>query len=264
MSTSVRRAACSAGATLFAAASFGLVTTGVAVAHVTANPGTAVKGSYAKIAFRVPDEAATAGTVKLQVTLPIDHPIASVRTEPMPGWTAQITTVGISPPITDDDHTTITRAPHVITWTAQPGVRLGPTEFAEFTVSMGALPGNIDRLVMPAVQTYDDGTVVNWDQVADPSRPDAPEPEHPAPTVRLVDGSGPGNLDAAEHGESSTAGMGDPAAGVDHTARWLGGVGLALGALGLGLGAGAVTRVRRVSSATTSSGTSSSKGGDRK
>ena len=47
MSTSVRRAACSAGATLFAAASFGLVTTGVAVAHVTANPGTAVKGSYA-------------------------------------------------------------------------------------------------------------------------------------------------------------------------------------------------------------------------
>lgn len=267
MSTPVRRATISAAATLFAAGAFALVTTGVAAAHVTADPGTAVKGSYAKIAFRVPDESATAGTIKLQVTLPTDHPIPSVRTEPVPGWTAQITTVPINPPISDDDHTTITQAPHVITWTAQPGVRLGPTEFADFEVSMGALPDNTDQLVMPAVQTYDDGHVVNWDQVATPG---GPEPEHPAPTVKLVDGSGAGDMDAAEHGGSSMAGMSGMggsegshgSGGVDSTARWLGGIGLVLGALGLGLGAGAVARVRRSggSGAVASAGSGGSSG----
>ena len=246
MKTSVRRAVRTGGATLVLAAAFGLFTTGVAVAHVTANPATAVKGGYAKIAFQVPDESATAGTIKLQVTLPADHPIPSARTKPVPGWTAQISTIAINPPITDDDHTTITQAPHVITWTAQPGVRIGPTEFADFEVSMGALPDNTDRLVFPAVQTYDDGHVVNWDQVATPG---GPEPEHPAPTVRLVDGSGGSSMDSAEHGGSSMAGMSaSDSAGsyqVDTTARWLGGAGLVLGALGFGLGAGAVARSRR-------------------
>jgi periplasmic copper chaperone A len=236
MSSSVRRAALTAGATLFAAAAVSLVTTGVAAAHVTANPRTAVKGSYAKIAFRVPDESATAGTIKLQVTLPADHPIPSVRTAPVPGWTAQITTTPINPPIYDDDHTKITEAPHMITWTARPGVRLGPTEFAEFEVSMGALPDDTDQLVMPAVQTYDDGHVVTWDQMRTPG---GPEPEHPAPTLTLVDGPG-GSADPGVAGVSS-GGSG----GVDDTARWLGGTGLVLGALGLGLGAGAVARTRR-------------------
>src|SRR5262249_50669597 len=163
------------------------------------------------------------------------------------GWTAEITTVPLNPPITDDDNTTITQAPHVITWTAQPGVRLGPTEFGEFAVSMGPLPDNVDRLAFPAVQTYDDGHVVTWDQARTPG---GPEPEHPAPTVALVSGPnehGPGehgderggehgghdDLSSAEHGAATTAGLGtaqrpDDSAGVDNTARWLGGIGLIL------------------------------------
>ena len=38
------------------------------------------------------------------------------------------------------------------------------------------------------------------------------------------------------------------ASGADTTARWIGGAGLAVGALGLGVGAGAVLRTRRASS----------------
>jgi uncharacterized protein YcnI len=226
-----------------------LVTSGVASAHVTAQPGAAAQGSYAKIAFRVPSESETAGTIKLEVTLPTDHPVPSVRTTPMPGWTAALTTVPLNPPIQTDDGS-VTEAVHTITWTAQPGTKLGPTEFADFEVSLGALPDNTDSLVMPATQYYDDGSVVKWDQV---QAPGAPEPEHPAPVLKLVKAHGGAHdMGGADNGmamstddpDSGAADAGS-AGGTDTTARWLGGIGLVLGALGLGLGAGAVARTRK-------------------
>jgi uncharacterized protein YcnI len=66
-----------------------LLTAAPASAHVTVQPEQATKGGFTKIAFRVPNESSTAGTVKLEVTFPVDAPIASVRTKPMPGWTAE-------------------------------------------------------------------------------------------------------------------------------------------------------------------------------
>ena len=48
-----------------------------ASAHVTVNPSTATQGGFAKLTFRVPNEKATAGTVKLEVTFPENAPIAS-------------------------------------------------------------------------------------------------------------------------------------------------------------------------------------------
>jgi uncharacterized protein YcnI len=254
MSTSRNRwrAPLRVGIAVAGAAALALVTSGIAEAHVTAQPGVATKGSYAKIAFRVPTESATAGTVKLEVTLPTDHPIPSVLTTPMPGWTATTTKAALNPPVETDDGK-VTEAVRTITWTAQPGVRLGPGQFADFEVNLGALPDNTDSLVMPAVQTYDDGTVVNWDQTQTPG---GPEPEHPAPTLRLVDGSdaagGAHDVAAAGHTMAHSAGPDTASSegaastgGVDNTARWLGGIGLILGALGLGLGGGAALRGRR-------------------
>lgn len=103
--------------------------------------------------LRVPTESDTAGTVALQVTLP---PLRSVRTTPMPGWTAVLQRSG----------ETVTG----VTWTADPGVRIGPGQFADVALSLGPLP--TDTLVLPAVHTYDDG------------------PDRPAPTVELVLESG--------------------------------------------------------------------------
>jgi len=240
------RAPLRAGLAVAGAAAIALVTSGIAEAHVTAQPGVATKGSYAKIAFRVPVESATAGTVKLEVTLPTDHPIPSVLTTPMAGWTATTAKAALNPPVETDDGK-VTEAVRTITWTAQPGVRLAPGQFADFEVNLGALPDNTDSLVMPAVQTYDDGTVVNWDQTQTPG---GPEPEHPAPTLKLVEGSGGAHdMGTAMSGMAHSAGpdsdAGPSAGGVDNTARWLGGIGLVLGALGLGLGGGAALRGRR-------------------
>jgi uncharacterized protein YcnI len=235
-------AASRTGLAFAAAGALALLGSGVAAAHVTAQPGSAAKGSYAEVSFRVPSELPTAGTVKLQVTFPADHPIVSARTAPLPGWTAAVDKGALPAPV-EVRGTKITEAVRSITWTAQPGVRLGPTEYANFAVSMGRLPDDVDELVFPAVQTYDDGTVVRWDQ---PTPPDGEEPEHPAPTLHLTAAEGDGS--GHDHGQAAAAPGGHEGhamAAADETARWLGGAGLLVGALGLGVGVGAVARGRR-------------------
>ncbi|MGH3904908.1 MAG: YcnI family protein [Pseudonocardiaceae bacterium] len=205
-----------------------------AAAHVTVQPGEASQGGYTAFAFRVPNERPDAGTVKLEVTLPADHPI-SARTKPMTGWTAKVVKEG--------------EAARTITWTAQPGVRINPDEFQEFEVAAGPLPKDTDKLVLPTKQTYDNGEVVAWD--APPVAEGAEEPEHPAPVLTLLpeaageSGHHNGTAGPTVAGTSDTSA--DP--GTDSTARLLGGAGLILGALGLGLGAGAVLRLRRRGSA---------------
>lgn len=215
---------------ILAAATITVVGATPALAHVTAQPGQAEQGGYTVVAMRVPNESDTAGTIKLEVTLPAEHPITGVRTTPVPGWTAAMAKAALPKPV-DVHGRTITEAVRTVTWTANPGTRIGPGEFIEFPLSLGPLPTDTDMLVIPAVQTYDDGEVVAWNQ---PPAADGSEPERPAPTVKLSPAS-----DGGEHGGTGAA------AGTDTTARWLGGAGLLLGALGLGLGAGAVLRVRR-------------------
>ncbi|TWF94549.1 YcnI family protein [Saccharopolyspora dendranthemae] len=225
-----------------------LVVSGVAVAlgtapafaHVSAQPEQAEKGDHAKIAFRVPNEDPVAGTVQVKVTLPEQYPLSSVRTKPVPGWTAQVEKGPIAP--VEVDGAQVTEAVRSITWTAQPGTRIGPNEFNEFEATLGTLPENTDQLVLPTTQTYDNGKVVDWN--APPPAPGGEEPEHPAPSLKLVEGSGEGHSHGAgspeQHGQAA-----DQHGSSDDTARYLGGAGLLVGALGLGVGAGALVRGRR-------------------
>ncbi|SHK78945.1 Uncharacterized protein YcnI [Pseudonocardia thermophila] len=235
MSRFPRRLALRAGAVLTAAATAVLVTAAPAFAHVTAQPGTAEQGGYAVVTMRVPNESATAGTVKLEVSLPADTPFTSVRTTPIPGWTATLTTSPINPPVQVNGRT-VTEAVTLVTFTAAPGTRIGPGEFLDFPISLGPMPTDRDSVSFPAKQTYDDGQVVAWDE---PIPADGSEPAHPAPTVQLVPSSGAGH---GHGGENAQAAANEP---TDTTARWLGGVGLVVGALGLGVGAGALVRARK-------------------
>jgi uncharacterized protein YcnI len=241
MSSSTRRNVLRAGTVGALAVTVAVIGAAPALAHVTAQPGTAQQGGYSVVALRVPTESDTAGTVKLQVTLPLDHPITSVRTMPRPGWTATMTKAPLNPPI-ERNGRTITEAVSTVTWTADPGTRIAPGEFVDFPLSLGPLPTDTDRLVLPAVQTYDNGEVVAWDQ---PPAADGAEPERPAPTVTLT----PADDEVATALVTSASATGPAAGGTDDTARWLGGAGLLVGALGLGVGAGAVLRTRRTAGA---------------
>jgi uncharacterized protein YcnI len=237
MSSSISRRTLRAGSVLTVAATAVLLGAAPAFAHVTAQPGEAEQGGYTVINMRVPNESDTAGTIKLEITLPAEHPITGVRTTPVPGWTATMVKAPLAQPL-EVHGRTITEAVRTVTWTATPGTRIGPGEFVEFPLSLGPLPTDTDLLVIPAVQTYDDGEVVAWDQPPT----DGPESERPAPMVRLIPGE-PIDLVAAP--VAVPAEDQAPPAGDDPTARWLGGAGLLLGALGLAFGVGALLRTRR-------------------
>jgi len=91
---------------------------------------------------------------------------------------------------------TIKEAVTSVTWTAQAGNRIGPGEFAEFEISAGPVP-DVAALEFPTTQTYDDGTVVEWNE---PIPSSGEEPEHPAPTLTVTRAG-----DAATEGGAAAA-----------------------------------------------------------
>ncbi|MGX6607737.1 YcnI family copper-binding membrane protein [Micromonosporaceae bacterium Da 78-11] len=220
-----------AGAVSATAAVILLAVAGPASAHVTVNPGEAAPGAYTKVAFRVPNETDSTDTIKLEINLPTDTPIASVSLEPISGWTAATVSGKLATPIKTDDGE-ITEAVSKITWTASAAAATKPGQFQEFEVLMGPLP-DAKQVIFKALQTYSDGTVVRW---IDEPTTDGSEPEHPAPVLKLA---------AAGAAEVSTAAAGAPAAaeavaegsddGGSGTAFGIAGVALGLAALVLGL-----------------------------
>jgi uncharacterized protein YcnI len=212
-----------------------------AAAHVTVTPGTAAQGDYSKLTFRVPDEEADASTTKVELALPADQPVASVRVKPVPGWTVTTRMRKLSTPL-KTGHGEITSVVSRLVWS---GGKIQPGQFQEFDVSLGPMPGNGDSMVFKALQTYDNGKVVRW---IDPPAADGSEPEHPAPVVQLVkptDNTGAMTAkDAATTAKDAGAKQAEatPAAGSDGSARFLGGSALAVALLAVVLSL--VTRVR--------------------
>ncbi|MER7109156.1 YcnI family copper-binding membrane protein [Streptomyces sp. NPDC000229] len=216
------------------AASSVVLLSGTAFAHVGVEPqGEAAKGGYATVNFKVPNERDNASTVKLEVTLPTDTPMASVMPQPVPGWTVKVDKAKLAKPL-DMHGKKITEAPSKITWTAD-GSKIGPGQFQQFPVSLGQLPENADKLVFKALQTYDNKEVVRW--IEEP-KDGAPEPEAPAPVLKLSAATGD------HHAGGSTAAKGhdteknaeSAAASTDTTARVLGVGGILVGAAGVAFG----------------------------
>ena len=201
--------------TTFAAAS--VITAGLllavaapltASAHVTIDDNTAEAGDYALLTFKVPNESATAGTTKVELHLPTDTPFDYVSYVPTPGWDATVT---------DDS----------ITWT---GGTITDGQLQLFTVSLGPVP-DVDSVTLPVTQTYDDGTVVEWNG----------EGDEPAPVLYVNAEPEADHHAEAEDTEAEEADESDDAAS-DTLARVLGIGGLVVGAVGVVL---AVTARRR-------------------
>lgn len=207
--------------TAVAATTLAFLACGTAAAHVTVDAPGAQQGKYGVITLRVPTESDTASTTALTVAVPN---LKSARTEPIPGWSAKID---------KNEKSEIT----AITWTAEPGnPGVGPGQFQRFAIAGGPLPAQ-EAVSFPAKQTYSDGKVVDWNQ---PEGKDGAEPEHPAPSLTLAKGK-----TSNDHAADLTADTTSTSTDNDNTARWLGGIGLALGLLGVALGLGNVIRARQ-------------------
>lgn len=178
----------------------------------------------ALVTFEVPNESEKGSpTTQIVISLP---DVSSASTDVMPGWTAKL----------DRDPNGAYRS---ATFTAVPNAGIPPGQFELFPLSM-QLP-DADSVTFPVVQTYADGTVVNWDQ---PPLPNGDEPEFPAPTLALAAGpedhhAAPPALpgSAAPSVSSVPAAQAQPAAKAspDNTARALAGGALLVGAIGVGV-----------------------------
>jgi uncharacterized protein YcnI len=239
VNTSFRRTLQTAAAATTAAGLL-VLGAGAASAHVHVDPDGTAEGSYAQLTFRVPNESATAKTSRLEVTLPGDTPFNSVSVKPVEGWKAEVVTSDLPQPVTVNG-ATITKAPSSVVWTADAAHQIGQNEYQTFSISVGVLPKAGTGLILPAAQTYTDGTVVRWDQKTVEGQA---EPEHPAPAFTTT-------ARTEEHAPSATATSSAtaPAAAASSTtpgdagstAGWFG---LAAGLIGLATGVTALARTR--------------------
>ena len=212
-----------------------------AFAHVSVQPeGTAAKGGYAVVDFKVPNERDNASTTKLEVSFPTDHPLASVMPQPVPGWKPEVTKSTLDKPL-EMHGKKITEAVTKVTWTAD-GKGIEPGFFQKFPVSIGQLPENTDELVFKAIQTYSNKEVVRWIEVPQEGQE---EPENPAPVLALSaaeddhhGSSSAGKASDSDDAEAASAktDAAEPADSTDTTARVLGVVGIVVGALGVAYG----------------------------
>jgi len=157
-----------------------VLASGVASAHVTIEPESAPQGAGDQVlTLVVPNETEDANTIGLRVQFPLDHPIAAVVPEVMPGWTSTVKTTHLTTPIVTDDGT-VTDVVSEVDWT---GGKIPPKQFSGFTVLAQGLPKGVDSLTIKAIQNYDNGTAVSWIEVPDASHSTL---EHPAPVLKLT------------------------------------------------------------------------------
>ena len=116
----------------------------------------------------------------MKVLLPKNRPIGEVQTTATPGWTVTTKTRKLAQPI-EVEGEKLDSVVSQVTWRATGGGIL-PGQYQDFDLSLGTLPAS-GKLVFNAVQTYSDGTTVNWNEV---SADKSVEPEHPAPTLTLT------------------------------------------------------------------------------
>ncbi|WP_240615993.1 YcnI family protein [Nakamurella deserti] len=216
---------------------------GIASAHVSVVSPGATQGGYTKVTFRVPTESDTP-TTKVEVAMPTDTPIASVRVQPKEGWSYQVITAAPATSLAGDDGA-VTEIVSRVVWTAT-GDGIKPGEFDEFDISAGPLP-DTDQVVFKVLQTYGGGDVVSW--IEEPVA-GAEEPEHPAPVLALApagaDDTHMGTAMAAETAaDGTTSNSAAAQATSTGTATTLAIIGVVLALIAVAGAAYAITRGRR-------------------
>lgn len=157
----------------------------VAQAHVVVLPVTVPTATSQVFTIRVPTEKETP-TISVRIEFPPELVVA--RFEPMPGWTRAADRDGAGRIV-------------AATWS---GGSIAADEYQDF-VFLGRTPREPGVLVFPAYQTYEGGEIVAW--------ADAPDQDHPAPTVEVVAAAAP-VVETDTHMESETSAANPPVADV--------------------------------------------------
>ncbi|HPY26127.1 MAG TPA: DUF1775 domain-containing protein, partial [Mycobacterium sp.] len=117
MFTPLRRTA----GVLLVSAAVALIFSPSAAAHVDATLDGTGPGGFGVVTLGVPTEAGKPPTTKVEVRIPEETPLRTVRAEPVAGWTLDIQKRKIDPPLRKDDGTPVNEVVSTVTWTAAPG-----------------------------------------------------------------------------------------------------------------------------------------------
>jgi periplasmic copper chaperone A len=202
-----------------------------ASAHIKVSGTDAVQAGSGVLTFRVPTESATASTTGLQITFPADTPFTSVDTQPKAGWSATVEKKPLADPVPGEDGSTITQYVSQVDFTATtPASAIPPGQFDMFNLAVGPFP-KASSVSFGALQTYSDGTTVNWnEQSADGTT----EPAHPAPVLTLSPGGSGMSADGVSMAGTTTGTTtGTPGQGSSAGSSWTGIAGLVLGIVAL-------------------------------
>ena len=173
---SIRAATVAAGAAL-------ALSPALARAHIVADPSEGPAGAYLRAAFRVTHGCKGSPTVAVTIRLPPD--VVQAKPMPKPGWTIEIKTRPLNPPVDSGHGFKIGQGVTEVTWR---GGRLENAHFDEFILSV-RLPNMPDRtLYFPTVQQCERGAN-EWIGIPAPGQKwhDLPEP---APFIVIKKGEG--------------------------------------------------------------------------
>jgi uncharacterized protein YcnI len=145
-----------------------LAVAGASWAHVTVAPEEVAAEEYETLTVTVPTEKETP-TTEVRVEVPDGFTVSGVQ--PVPGWDYEF----------EEDGGLITS----VTWS---GGEIGPREFQQFLISAQA-PEEPGEYPWRAIQTYEDGSTVEWTG--------PPDAEEPASVVEVALAGGTG-----EHGHA--------------------------------------------------------------
>ena len=160
-----------------------------AAAHVDAELDGTGPGGFGVVTLGVPTESGKPSTTKVQVRIPDETPLLTVRAEPFAGWTLDIQTRKIDPPLRKDDGTPVNEVVSTVTWTAAAGGGIPQGQLQEFGLYIGPMP-DADTLALPTTQTFSDGSTEVWAEQAT----DGEKPKFPVPTATIARQSGGGLL----------------------------------------------------------------------
>lgn len=139
-----------------------------AFAHIEVDPPEAAKGSSGTFTINVPNESATANTIKVEISFPQDTPIENAVPTLFDEWKIE------SEYIQDGKY---------ISKITLSGDKIEGSDEIGFVFNITGLPGDAEQVLFKVVQTYDDGTIDRW---VDEPLANGEEPEHPAAVLKLT------------------------------------------------------------------------------
>ncbi len=146
-----------------------------ALAHMVVEPAEAPAGDYFKAAFRVTHGCQ--GTPTVSVTIRIPEGVLGAKPQVKPGWTIEIKTRPVDPPVDLGHGVVLRETAREITWR---GGSLPNAYFDEFALTMRMPDKPGATLLFPSIQTCEKGSY-EWVETPRPG-------EHvhaPAPAVKL-------------------------------------------------------------------------------